>query len=220
MRRNICFLLTMILIVPIILDGCINSKKPSERIEGLSSVIDNINCSRYEFEIHEYLPEYDSVSQDCIGIIVCYNGAGANYLNRTNDLLDIKKEFEKYINENTEIFEGSLCYIFCYSLINKESNIPKPYIYFGSDIAINSDKSYYMNSMEINDDCFVEQFKNINLDVERLIVNEEYTYLFDPEILLSFPKLQYLNIPSNLCTNNDLKKILPKDCEIEYNYVE
>ena len=91
MRRNIYFLLSTILIVPIILGGCINSKKPSERIEGLSSVIDNINCSRYEFEIHEYLPEYDSVSQDCIGIIVYYNGTGANYLNRTRAYLKTQK---------------------------------------------------------------------------------------------------------------------------------
>lgn len=220
MRRNICCLLTMILLVPTILGGCIDPQKPSERIEGLSNAINNINCSRYEFEIHEYLTEYDDdVSQDCIGIVVYYNGAGANYLNRINDLLVIKKEVEKYINENAAVFEGFLCYIICYWLIHKEANIPVPSIDFYSDIAINSDKSYYMDGMEINDDCYIEQFEDIKLDVERLTINDEYTYSFDPEILLSFPKLQYLNIPSRFDLNDDLKKALPEDCEIEYTYV-
>ena len=219
MLRNICCFLTMILVVPIILGGCINHTKNSERIEGLSNAINNINCSRYEFEIYERLAEYDDVSQDCIGIIVYYNGAGANYLNRINDLFVIKKEVEKYINENATILDGFLCYITCYWLIHKEANIPVPSIDFYSDIAINSDKSYYMDVMEINDDCYLEQFKDIKLDVERLTINDEYTYSFEPEILLSFPKLQYLNIPSNFDLNDDLKKVLPENCEIEYTYV-
>lgn len=213
MKLKITLLLPVIISM-LVLGGCADKKEQSERCAGLYSVINNIHCNRYEFEVDEYL---ENVKYAQIGICVYYDDT--YYSNNIEDLFQIKNEVEMYINDNTDMFLESYCSIVCYSSDDKEANIPIPYIDLYSDSRIkNSNIKYTLNCMEINSKCSYEQFNITEPTIEKITINYEFTsyYDFDSSILSCFPNLKFLCIPSKLCENEDIKKAVPNDCEIKY----
>lgn len=217
MKKSIGLLLPIIISV-FVSGGCTGNKELSERCDGLYTVINNINCNRYEFELREYL---ENVKYPQIGICVYYDDA--YYSDKINDLFHIKNEVEKYINENTDLFLESYCSIVCYSSDDKDANIPIPYIDLYSDSRIKSSNTKYtLNCLEINSGHPNKQFNITETEptIERITINYEFTYDFDSSILSCFPNLKSLCIPSKFCENEeDIKKAVPNDCEIKIEIV-
>lgn len=214
MKLKITLLLSIIISM-FVLGGCADKNEQSERCAGLYSVVSNINCSRYEFEVKENL-EY--VKYDHIAIYVYYDDT--YYSDKIKDLFYIKNEVEKYINENIDLFLESDCSVICYSSDDKDANIPSPYISLYSDGKINnSNIKHTLNCMEINSRYSSEQFDITEPTIENLTINYEFTISckFDSAVLSCFPNLRSLCIPSKLCENEeDIKKAVPNDCEIKY----
>lgn len=195
-----------------LLSGC---STENQRTDSLYDIINDINCTRYEFTVDEY-EDYDSIA-----VNVFYDEAYSK--DKINDLLIIKKEIEKYINENISLYSSDKIGITCYSLsdMDKEGRIPISYISFVNNEAFSDKAENKLDHMEINSECFSEQFENISLsDIDTLKISSEFTFSdhsFDNSILACFTELSELRISSAYSVSEDeIKTLLPEGCTVEY----